>query len=287
MGAPKISVLMPVYNGEDYLKEAIDSILNQTLPDFEFIIVNDGSTDRTDDIVKTYRDPRIRFVENEKNMGLIRSLNKGLELAEGAYIARMDSDDISLPERLSIQASFLDTHPEVGVCGTWAKIIDEKGNVTGALKPLSGDAVRKLFWRPSSVLHPTCMIRAKLLKDHRYSLDYPHAEDYELWLRLYSKTDFYNLDRFLLLYRVHPAGIGRTQRELQLSSSYKAFSAFMANDKISYEEYLSLIPVEARINPIRRAYSWWLASARTEFDAKLFLIDNLIYTKLWLAKRWI
>lgn len=282
---PKISVLMPVYNGERYLREAIDSILGQTFPDFEFIVVNDGSTDGTVDIVRSYRDPRIRFVENETNLGLVRSLNNGVDLAEGAYLARMDCDDVSLPERLAVQAAFLDAHPSIGVCGTWARTIDEHGRIIGKVRPLSGAAIHRLFWRPSPILHPTSMIRTKLLKESKYSPDFPHAEDYELWLRLYARTGFRNLDRYLLHYRIHKAGIGSTKRELQLANSYRAFNAFLSHEKISYEDFLSLIPVESKINPARRAYCWYLASARTGFDVKTFLVDNLIYTKLWLAKR--
>lgn len=280
----KISVLMPVYNGERYLKEAIDSILNQTFPAFEFIIINDGSTDRTREIVTTYRDPRIRFVENERNMGLIRTLNRGLDLVNGEYTARMDCDDVSLPERLAFQASFLDTHPFIGVCGTRARIIDENGLITGELRPLSGETIKKLFWRPSPILHPTSMARTTLLKESRYSIDYPHAEDYELWLRLYAKTQFHNLNQYLLLYRMHKDSIRSIKRELQLENSYRAFTAFLSNDKISYKDFLALVPVEWKINPARRAYFWYLASSKTGFDLKMFLQDNLVYTLLWLKK---
>jgi len=118
MKEPKVTVLMPVYNGEKYLNEAIDSILGQTFKDFKFLIINDGSTDGTADILKSYKDSRIKVTNNEKNIGLTKSLNKGLKMAKSEYIARMDADDISLPTRLQKQVEFMDSHPKVGVCGT-------------------------------------------------------------------------------------------------------------------------------------------------------------------------
>jgi len=119
----QVTIIMPVYNGEVYLREAIDSILDQTLTDFEFLILNDGSSDHSVDIVRSYDDPRIRLVENEANLGVVQTLNRGLDLANGTFIARMDCDDRSLRDRLARQVAFLDDHPEVGICGTWMEAI--------------------------------------------------------------------------------------------------------------------------------------------------------------------
>jgi len=127
---PTVSVLMPVFNGEQFLRPAMNSILNQTFTDFEFIIVDDGSTDHSREILNSYTDSRVRLICNESNIGLTDSLNRGLEAASGNYIARMDQDDISLPERLAKQVAFMDSHPEVGVCGTWAKDIDQTDSTT-------------------------------------------------------------------------------------------------------------------------------------------------------------
>jgi glycosyltransferase involved in cell wall biosynthesis len=122
----RITVLMPVYNGEKYLREAIDSIFNQTFTDFEFLIVDDGSTDNSVEIINSYQNSRINLVKNDKNEGLVYTLNRGLSLAKGEYIARMDCDDISLPERLKKQIDFLDSNSEIAVVGTWIKVINEK-----------------------------------------------------------------------------------------------------------------------------------------------------------------
>ena len=115
---PKISVVMPAYNAENYIREAIDSILAQTFRDFEFLIIDDGSTDHTVEIIRSYSDSRIRLYQNERNMGVAATLNRGLDLARGEYIARMDADDISLPERFAKQAAYMDAHPDVAVCGS-------------------------------------------------------------------------------------------------------------------------------------------------------------------------
>lgn len=279
---PAVTVLMSAYNGEPYLRKAVESVLGQTFSDFEFLVIDDASTDRTAEIVESYPDPRIRLIHNERNLGLTASLNKGIELARGRYIARMDSDDISMPERLSRQFEFMESHPSVGVCGTWAKTIDPAGNVTGELRALTGTSLKKLCWRPSPFLHPTVMARTILLISNRYKPEYQQAQDYELWLRLCQKTDFHNIDQFLLLYRKHPGSVFNSRRGNQLLSSYKAFSEYVGNINISYEDYLSLIPVKATVNPLRRTRSWWLASAKTGIDFKSFIIDNLIYLKLWI-----
>jgi len=118
MDRPKISVIMSVYNGEKYLREAIESILNQTFRDFEFIIINDGSTDKTSEILSSYNDPRIVIINNKRNIGLTKSLNKGLKMVKGEYIARQDADDVSLPERLERMVNFLDMNRDVGLLGS-------------------------------------------------------------------------------------------------------------------------------------------------------------------------
>ena len=133
MKQAQVTVLMPVYNAEQYLREAIGSILHQTFTDFEFIIINDGSTDRSEEIIKSYTDTRIRYYKNESNLKLIATLNKGFDLAGGKYIARMDADDISLPNRLQLQFELMEKNPEVGLCGTWFENFTEE-EPTGVAK---------------------------------------------------------------------------------------------------------------------------------------------------------
>ena len=137
MAAPKISVLMSVFNGERYLIKAIDSILNQTFKDFEFIIIDDGSMDSSNAIIRSFDDPRVRLIENEKNIGLTKSLKKGIDLCRGEYIARMDGDDISLPERLKKQVEFMDHNRGVGISGTWKRSIGLKSNKSSEIFSVS------------------------------------------------------------------------------------------------------------------------------------------------------
>lgn len=286
MSNPRVTVLMPVYNGEKYLREAMESILGQTYTDFEFLIINDGSTDRSVEIIESYPDARIRLVHNEKNINLIATLNKGIELARGEYIARMDCDDISLPDRLAKQVAFMDAHPEIGGCGTWAKVIDEKGNVYKSRKALTGKSIKRLRWIPTPFIHPTIMARTSLLKENRYSEGYLYAEDYELWLRLCRETEIFNLKDYLLYYRIHPDNVSSSKREQQLISSYKAFLSFTGDGRISYEDFLALISVEVKVNPVKRSFYWWLASKASGFDIKIFIKDNARYTLLWSRSFW-
>lgn len=143
--SPKVSVVMSVYNGEKYLPETIDSILNQTFKDFEFIIINDGSTDKTAKILTSYDDPRIRIF-NQENMGLTKSLNRAISLAKGEYIARMDADDISYPERLKKQVDYLNKNPDIGLVGSKYIRIDKRGRKIDEINvPIGTDNILKHF----------------------------------------------------------------------------------------------------------------------------------------------
>jgi len=213
-----ISVLMPVFNAEKYLREAIESILNQTFTDFEFIIINDGSTDGSKDVILSYSDPRIKYVENETNLGLIQTLNNGIHLCRGQYIARMDADDISMPNRLKSQYHFMERHPEVGVCGTWAKVIDAnntvKDKIVNQTRPVFV-SIHLLFSVP--LVHPSCFIRTTLLQKHPYH-PVSAAEDYDLWCCLNDLTQIANIPTFLLYYRWHESNVSNEQKLIQEDS---------------------------------------------------------------------
>ena len=209
--SPRVTVLMPVYNGEEHLREAIESILGQTFTDFEFLIVDDGSTDRSVEVVGAYRDSRIRLVRNEANVGLIATLNRGLDLAGGEFVCRMDQDDISLPERIARQAAFLDAHPGVGACGAWFRKFGA-GREKVVRWETEPDGIRCGLLFDSMLGHPTVMLRRELFDRSglRYDPAYKNAEDYELWVRVAEQCELANLGEVLLHYRVHPAQI--TQR---------------------------------------------------------------------------
>jgi glycosyltransferase involved in cell wall biosynthesis len=215
---PKISVLMPVYNGETYLKEAINSILSQTYTDFEFLIINDGSTDKSLEIIESYNDQRIRLINNDGNIGLIKTLNKGLDMAKGEYIARMDADDISLPERFEKQVKYMDENPDIAICGTSVKIIGLEREI--AYKKTTNPELNKcklLF--EGYIVHPTVFIRTKAIRDFNlYYPDYKYAEDYGFWVEVSKHFKLANVEDVLLLYRMHPAQISSDKKEEQLNS---------------------------------------------------------------------
>jgi len=210
---PKVTVLMPVYNGEKYLKKAIDSILCQTFNEFEFLIINDGSTDRSIEVIKSYSDPRIILVENGENLGLIATLNKGIDLARGKYIARMDQDDISVPDRFEKQIKYLDSNHQVGVLGSNFLIIDNQGNRLDSpmIFATQHEFVRWGLNFYSPIVHPSVMMRKDLIvATGGYSSEYLHVEDYDLWVRLSRITHLSNLPDILLTLRKHDTNITKT-----------------------------------------------------------------------------
>lgn len=178
----KVTVLMPVRNGEKYIKEAINSVLNQTFEDFEFLIIDDGSTDQTVDIVQSYTDERIRLEKRTHNF--IANLNEGLMLSSGSYIARMDADDIMHTERLRIQFKRMELNPELTVCGTWVKVFNDNGTENNFIKGghnMINNPIIELLHH-NMLVHPSVMIRKDFIirNNIRYQ-NYPYVEDYKLW----------------------------------------------------------------------------------------------------------
>jgi len=204
---PIISVIMSVYNGEKFLQQTIDSILSQTFADFEFIIINDGSTDGTRQILEKNNDKRIIIIDNENNLGVIKSRNSGIQKARGKYIAITDADDISLPNRFQIQFDFLEKNKNVGVCGTFMKIIDKNNKVQYSDWPYSFNSKENYihFLFNNTLAHSSIMGRRELFLEIPYEL-FP-AEDFELWERLSHKTVLVNIEKVLLLYRIYGENI--------------------------------------------------------------------------------
>jgi len=195
---------MAVYNGERYMREAVDSILAQTFPDFEFIIVDDASTDSTPAILDSYNDPRLVRLRNEDNIGLTRSLIRGLTPARGEYIARMDADDVSLPERLERQVAYLDAHPEVGLVAAPFVFMDEAGNEkTVSRPPTDRCQLRAVLVRGNQFCHGVAMFRRACLDTvGGYRDAFRYAQDYDLWLRILERYEVACLDDVLYKYRV-------------------------------------------------------------------------------------
>lgn len=213
---PKVSVVMATFNAREYLREAIESILNQTFKDFEFLIIDDGSTDDTVEIIKSYSDPRIVF-HQRTHQGLISTLNYGIKVAEGEYVARMDADDISEPKRFELEVKFLDGHPDHALVGTTTQVIDTAGRtITVSVEPLRhSDLVLGLLVR-NVFAHGSVMIRRHALtKVGGYSSDAIHAEDYDLWTRIAQYYKVANLPQPLFKWRLNPCGVSVTRSKIQ------------------------------------------------------------------------
>lgn len=222
-----ISVLMSAYNSELYVKEAIESILSQTYQEFEFIIINDGSSDETDSIITSYSDPRIIYINNHQNIGLIASLNKGLKIAKGNYIARMDADDIALPNRFEMQLEVFKKNPDaIAVGSDYFSFSDSKKTY---IKSSSDSDYNKavLFFSPC-FCHP-CVMMKNIFNELNiyYNNDFKHAEDYQLWTQLAFHGKFLNVTEPLLMYRSHLNQISAINKSTQSEISYKIRKAYL------------------------------------------------------------
>ena len=234
----KVSVIMAVYNGERYLEGAISSVLRQTFADFEFIVIDDGSSDATPEILSRIgrEDSRIVVVRQE-NRGQTLSLNRAVELAQGNYLARQDADDLSMAERLELQARYLDTHPSVAVLGTAAQVMDQKGAVIGNLSTPQGAAqVRDaLLTVRATPVHGSVMMRKEALAAvGGYRDAFWVSQDFDLWLRMAERFDLDNIPLMLYRWRRNPAGVYVTRRAMQLK--YSGVALAFARERAIYGE---------------------------------------------------
>lgn len=202
MNDPKVSVLTSVYNSAEFIRPAVESVLNQTFVDFEWIIINDASTDDSIEIIESYNDPRIKIFHNEKNLGLAASLNKGLGLCRGEYIARMDTDDVCYRNRFEQQVKFMDAHPEITIAGSWVNLTGERKGIWKT--PLTHDEVKCKLLFNSAIAHPTVIMRKSEMEKYkfRYDENLRRIQDYDLWVRASEKVKLSNIPEVLLDYRI-------------------------------------------------------------------------------------
>lgn len=221
---PLVSIILPVYNGEAYLDEAIRSILNQDYANLELLIIDDGSSDGSADIAKKaqQQDQRVKYVRNEQNMGLIATLNKAMAMAEGEYIGRIDSDDIwSSKDKLSRQMSYLLANPKTVIVGTWAIAIDQKGHETHSLHcPVTDGQIRNEILIKNPFIHPSVVFRKQAaIQAGLFKATEKHVEDYGLWMRLGEFGTFANIPEALMKYRVHAGSVTQSNNMLQVKNS--------------------------------------------------------------------
>jgi len=293
--APAITVLMPVFNGAKHLREAIDSILAQTERDFEFLIIDDGSTDNTAEILSSYSDPRIRRLQNNVNLGLVASLNIGISQARGTYLARMDADDISLPDRFKHQLTFLEQE-QADIVGCHFEIMDAAGNFVQTVEaPLTADSFTACLANTVPFAHGSVMLRLAFLQRHLLRYDpNPCAEDYDLWVRMYAYgAKMINVPLLLFRYRDYGSSLSKTKRaenalsskalrrQFVLHNAASCSSALMrllqTETPLSYTEQVNTINLAYRLYQ-QNGHTWGLMSLvlRTSLRAKLHGIYRLL-----------
>jgi glycosyltransferase involved in cell wall biosynthesis len=263
---------MAVYNGARYVRQAIDSILAQTFTDFELVIVDDGSTDETPQILASYRDPRIVRVENAENLGLTKSLNRGIRASRGELIARQDADDASMPKRLEKQVAYMDTHPTVGLVGSGSRWIDGQGALIREWRPLTDPAeIQQTLLAAVPFLHGTFMFRRDCLSDigGGYGETKPVAQDCDLLLRLSERWDVANLPDILYTHRRHSDTVtakrgAEQQHHLQLAQRAAIHRRLtygwgrLGLSRVDVPKWVKL----ANRRWLAQRYTWWSASAR-------------------------
>lgn len=273
-----LSVIMPVFNGEKYLREAIESILEQTLTNFEFLIINDGSTDGSRAIVESYSDPRIKLIDNERNIGLIDSLNKSIELARGKFIARMDADDISHPHRFEKQVELLES-AGADICGCHWLVINAEGKLTEAkIAPLCKHAFTIFLACGNPFAHGSVMIRADFIQRHalRYG-GVNYAEDFDLWTRCWEKgAIFANADDFLFKYRDFDASLSKRESKGNTSEAKAIRRRFVQrNSDECLHAILEMTKCYASLSQTERVFLL-LASYLVSLNSKRLIVISVI-----------
>lgn len=283
---------MPVHNGEAFLLEAVESILGQSFGDFELILIDDASDDRTPDLIKKLDDPRIRVFTNAQNKGLTRNLNWAAEKAEGRYIARMDADDIAHPERLARQFAFMEKHTDHGLCGTWAKTFGTYEIPVNF--PTRHEELKCCLLFQNPIVHPTVMFRTEILRKIRYDESLRVAQDYELWQRIARHTKIANLPQYLLHYRVHDTSTSTTRQAQQEEVRNKVISNYLHALGIEptpkeWEIHHTIARVKADkdkldINYLPDMYLWMQRILRQNRQRKIF--DRLTLEQIF-CFRWL
>ncbi|MFC2044652.1 glycosyltransferase family 2 protein [Chloroflexota bacterium] len=274
---PRISVVMSVWNGERYLHEAINSVLQQTFADYEFIIVNDASTDSSQQIICSFHDDRIKVINNEENIGLTMSLNKAMKMAGGEYIARQDADDISLADRFAEQLKYLDEHPDVALLGTSAYYIDENGETTGKCVIAGSLSIGRLL-KGNRFIHGSTMFRTTVADElGGYNDLFRYGQDYELWLRIAGHYEVRNLTQLLYKLRFHQENI--RSKNVEESILYGILARRLVRNSMS-----GVMLKEIKSKGIKKLYVYLSRREKAHFHtamARMYMINN----KLKLARK--
>jgi glycosyltransferase involved in cell wall biosynthesis len=235
MISPLLSVILPVYNAQDFINETIKSVLDQSFKDFELIIIDDGSTDNSENIILSFQDSRIKFFKNVKNLKLIETLNLGITNSKGKYIARIDADDIAYVDRFKVQIDFLELNPDYGLVGTFVKEFGDSDKEI--IYPSEDHDIRysMIFYNP--FVHSSIMIRKSVLIENSLSFhkEMIHVEDYDLWIRILKYTKGKNIPLVLVKYRVHSQQISNVYQEIQRKNTFKIQLNYLIDLGVEYE----------------------------------------------------
>ncbi|WP_299454314.1 glycosyltransferase family A protein [uncultured Microscilla sp.] len=264
---PLVSVVMPVYNASPYLTQSMQSILNQTYANFEFIIIDDGSTDDSLKVIEKYTDRRIQVYQHSQNQGVIAALNQGFGMAKGKYIARMDADDYCEITRFEKQVYLMEAQPDIDLCGTWVAYVSQHSKTTTQL-PVNSEAIKAFLLWGNSIMHATTMFRRSfLLKHHlKFEQGFVHAEDYDLWTRCLAIAQFINIPE--VLYHIR-------QNNQQVSVRFKALQ--IKNTQLIHQRQLQTLG----INPTPQELDLHYTCTRSELSQS---VETLQQLSGWLLK---
>lgn len=285
---------MPAFNAAPYIKEAIDSILNQSFKNFNLLILNDGSTDDTESIIFSYQDSRIVYLKNDKNEGLSYSRNKLIEHANGKYLAWMDADDISFPTRLEKEYHYLEQHPEVALVSSWVSIIDSDSQLTGnsIRSYIPSKHLSPLFLFVNYIAQSAVLIRKSIFEEYAYNDKFPPVEDYQLWTQIAYKYPLHILSEVLVNYRVHEANAShrlnyRAKKGILLNYQ-EQFNKLGLNvdDEILALHYTSCFNPSAinEISTLQRLGKWYSKILRANDNRAIYRNESLAFI---LKDRWI
>ncbi len=291
-----ISIVMAVHNGMPYLPDSINSILKQSWQDFEFIIVDDASNDGSLERIREINDERITLIVNPQRAGLAASLIIGLEASKGEFIARMDADDVSLPARFERQLDLIKAHPEIDICGTWARTIGSKPRQLWQY-PASDANIKAEMLFASVLVHSSVMLRRKSIEAHniRYNEKLEAAQDYELWVRLSNEVTFANLPEVLVEYRLHENQVGeqRSSAQRQVADSVREsqlnnLGIAASKQEIALHHQLSRWDFGNSSKDLREIESWLEKLLKANTDGKLFdqrALESAVEQRWWAACR--
>ncbi len=291
MTQPLVSILMPLYNGERYVRQAIQSIVKQTYTNWELLVLNDGSTDNSEQIVREFTDERIRYVQNAENKGIVYTRNRLFELAKGDYWAILDCDDIAHYQRIAKQVAYLQQNPQCVFCGTWATKINEEGTKIGKMQPPTSNEnirINQLF--QSSFIQSSVLLRANAMQSVRYNADFSVAEDFDLWERLLQKGEGHNLPEYLLEYRWYEGNTSTTKEALMqqlrnaiLARQFKRLGEF-SEQEIEQIATIGSLQIIAEKNFFKRAKQVLIKLQDSNKKMQKYPLKNMAGM---LAYRWV